>query len=64
MPDKTINEQDCRAIETMVLSGIPLEALYSLFPGFDRDALTAVYESVKAVPDGQGEAVERKLNCS
>ena len=64
MDSKTINEQDCRAIETMVLSGVDLEALYCLFPGFDRDALTAVYESVKAVHDGQGEAAERKLNCS
>ena len=29
-----MNEQDWRAVETMVLSGLDLEALYTVFPGF------------------------------
>ena len=64
MAETTINEQDCRAVETMILSGVALEALYSLFPGFDRDALTAVYKSVKGTLEGQESMVEPKRNCS
>ena len=60
----TMNEQDWRAVETMVLSGLDLEALCTIFPTFDKEALKRVYESVKGTLEVQGGTVERKLNCS
>ncbi len=57
-----MNEQDWRAVETMVLSGLDVEALYAVFPGFDEEAIKRVYESVKGVTEA--ERVPVKLNCS
>ena len=57
-----MNEQDWRAVETMVLSGLDIEALCAVFPGFDPEAIRRVYESVKAVTEA--ERVPVKLNCS
>ena len=57
-----INEQDFRAIETMVLSGLDLEALCAVFPSFDPEAIKRVYESVKGVTEA--ERVPVKVNCS
>ena len=59
-----MNEQDWRAVETMVLSGLDLEALCAIFPAFDGEALKRVYESVKGstvVVPADGEI---KCNCS
>ena len=60
--EQTMNEQDWRAVETMVLSGLSLEALCTVFPGFDPEAIKRVYESVKGVTEA--EKVPVKLNCS
>ncbi len=57
-----MNEQDWRAVETMVLSGLDIEALCAVFPGFDEEAIRRVYESVKGVTEA--ERVPVKLNCS
>ena len=57
-----MNEQDWRAVETMVLSGLDIEALCAVFPGFDPVAISRVYESVKAVREAERAPV--KLNCS
>ena len=57
-----INEQDFRAIETMVLSGLDIEALCAVFPGFDPEAIRRVYESVKAVREAEKAPV--RVNCS
>ena len=57
-----MNEQDERAVETMVLSGLDLEALCAVFPGFDPEAIRRVYESVKGVTEP--ERVPVKVNCS
>lgn len=57
-----MNEQDWRAVETMVLSGLDIEALCAVFPGFEPEAIRRVYESVKAVREA--EKVPVKVNCS
>ena len=57
-----MNEQDWRAVETMVLSGLDLEALYTVFPGFAKEAIERVYESVRG--HAAAEKVPVKINCS
>ena len=57
-----MNEQDWRAVEIMVLSGLDIEALCAVFPGFDEEAIRRVYESVKGVTEP--DRVPVKLNCS
>ncbi len=57
-----MNEQDWRAVETMVLSGLDIEALCAVFPGFDEEAIRRVYESVKGVTGPERASV--KLNCN
>ena len=57
-----MNEQDWRAVETMVLSGLDLEELYAVFPGFAKEAVKRVYEAVK--PRTEPEKVPVKVNCS
>ena len=57
-----MNEQDWRAVETMVLSGLDIEALCAVFPGFDPEAIKRVYESIKGVTEL--DRVSVKLNCS
>ena len=57
-----MNEQDWRAVETMVLCGLDLEALCAVFPGFDTEAIRRVYESVKGVIEADRAPV--KVNCS
>ena len=58
----TMNEQDWRAVVTMVLSGLDIEALCAVFPGFDPEAIRRVYESIKGVTEA--ERVTVKVNCS
>ena len=58
-----MNEQDWRAVETMVLSGLDLEALCAIFPAFDREALKRVYDSVKGAPVAVTAGGEIKCNC-
>ena len=48
-----MNDQDWRAVETMVLSGLELEVLCAIFPGFDPEAIKRVYESVKGVTEAE-----------
>ncbi len=57
-----MNEQDWRAVETMVLSGLDIEALCAVFPSFDQEAIKRVYESVKGVTEA--ERVPVRVNCS
>lgn len=57
-----MNEQDWRAVETMVLCGLDIEALCAVFPSFDPEAIRRVYESIKGVTEP--ERVPVKLNCS
>ena len=57
-----MNEQDWRAVETMVLSGLDLEALYAVFPGFAKEAIEKVYESLRG--HTEAEKVPVKVNCS
>ncbi len=57
-----MNELDWRAVETMVLSGLDLEALYAVFPGFAKEAIERVYESVKGHVAAEKAPV--KVNCS
>ncbi len=59
-----MNEQDYRAVETMVLSGLDLDALCRVFPAFDKDALRMVYESVKETVAKLTGVTEPKCNCS
>ena len=60
-----MNEQDWRAVETMVLSGLTLEALYAIFPAFNHEAIDRVYESVKGVAGAdRGPTEGLKTNCS
>ena len=58
----TMNKQNWRAVETMVLSGLDIEALCAVFLGFDEEAIKRVYESVKGVTEAERAPV--KVNCS
>ena len=53
-----MNDQDKRAVETMVLSGMEKEALYAIFPAFSHETIDEVYESVKAVTEADRGAVD------
>ncbi len=57
-----MTEQDRRAVETMVHMGLDLEALCTVFPGFDPEAIKRVCESIKGVTEP--ERVPVKVNCS
>lgn len=57
-----MTEQDWRAVETMVLSRLDMEALCAVFPGFDPEAIRRVYESVKGVTEAERAPV--RVNCS
>ena len=59
----SINDQDRRAIETMILSGLEMEALQGLFPRVPEEELKLIYEGVMKEPaseDGGGIS----CNCS
>ena len=38
-----MNEQDCRAVENMALTGMKLEGLYACFPKFPREEIERIY---------------------
>ncbi len=59
----TINDQDRRAIETMVLSGLDMETLQGLFPRVPEDELKLIYEGAKKEPV-QEEGGVISCNCS
>ena len=59
-----LNEQDRRAVETMVHMGLDLETLWAIFPKFDEEALRMVYESVKGNIEAYIGITEPICNCS
>lgn len=59
-----INDQDRRAIETMIYSGLELKALYAVFPKISREAIENVYKDMKADAGRLVEMPVLKCNCS
>ena len=46
-----MNEQDCRAVENMALTGMELEGLYACFPKFPREEIERIYIESKIRTD-------------
>ena len=46
-----MNEQDCRAVENMALTGMELEGLYACFPKFPREEIERIYMESKIRTD-------------
>ena len=44
---KSVNEQDCRAVENMCLTGMELDGLYACFPKFPREEIERIYAATK-----------------
>ena len=42
-----MNEQDCRAVENMAITGMELEGLYACFPKFPREEIERIYAATK-----------------
>ena len=42
-----MREQDIRAVETMCMTGIGLEALLKLFPKFPEDVIAGIFERIR-----------------
>ncbi|MCR5127457.1 MAG: hypothetical protein K6B69_05060 [Lachnospiraceae bacterium] len=59
-----MNEQDCRAVENMCLTGMDLEGLYACFPSFENELIEKVYYDVKNKPDDAAEDNVICVNCS
>lgn len=59
-----INDQDRRAIETMIYSGLELKALYAVFPKISKETIENVYKDMKADAGRLVEMPVLKCNCS
>ncbi len=58
-----MNEQDKRAVEQLVMTGMSLEALYSCFPKFPKEAIEEIYKAGKST-DTAEEKPLFSVNCS
>lgn len=59
-----MNEQDCRAVENMCLTGMDLEGLYACFPTFAKELIDKVYYDVKNKPEDGADDNVISVNCS
>ncbi|MBP3240514.1 MAG: hypothetical protein J6M92_08205 [Oribacterium sp.] len=59
-----MNEQDCRAVENMCLTGMDLEGLYTCFPTFAKELIDKVYYDVKNKPEDGADDNVISVNCS
>ena len=59
-----MNEQDCRAVENMALTGMELEGLYACFPTFAKELIDKVYYDVKNKPEDGSDDNVISVNCS
>ncbi|MBO6299403.1 MAG: hypothetical protein J6N53_11235 [Lachnospiraceae bacterium] len=60
-----MNEQDCRAVENMALTGMELDRLYACFPKFHREEIERIYAATKirTTEDGPADTLI-SVNCS
>lgn len=59
-----MNEQDCRAVENMCLTGMELEALCACFPKFPREEIERIYAASKIKTDEDPVDTLISVNCS
>ena len=59
-----MNEQDCRAVENMALTGTELEGLYACFPNFPREEIERIYMESKIRTDEDPADTLISVNCS
>jgi hypothetical protein len=59
-----MNEQDCRAVENMCLTGMDLEGLYACFQTFAKELIDKVYYDVKNKPEDGADDNVISVNCS
>ena len=59
-----MNEQDCRAVENMALTGMELEGLYACFPKFPRGEIERIYMESKIRTDEDPADTLISVNCS
>ena len=60
----TMNEQDCRAVENMCLTGMELDGLYACFPKFPREEIERIYMATKIKTDEDPADTLISVNCS
>ena len=59
-----MNEQDCRAVENMCITGMDLEGLCACFPAFPKELIEKIYNDVKNKPEDGTEDNVISVNCS
>ncbi len=59
-----MNEQDCRAVENMALTGMDLEGLCACFPKFPREEIERIYAETKIKTDEDPADTLISVNCS
>ncbi|MBP5607268.1 MAG: hypothetical protein J6X66_03245 [Lachnospiraceae bacterium] len=59
-----MNEQDCRAVENMCLTGMDLDGLCACFPSFPKEQIERIYNEVKNKPENGAEDNVISVNCS
>ena len=59
-----MNEQDCRAVENMALTGMDLEGLYARFPKFPKEEIERIYAETKIKTDEDPADTLISVNCS
>ncbi|MBR6852165.1 MAG: hypothetical protein IKM88_18235 [Lachnospiraceae bacterium] len=59
-----MNEQDCRAVENMALTGMDLEELYACFPKFPKEEIERIYAETKIKTDEDPADTLISVNCS
>ncbi len=59
-----MNEQDCRAVENMVLTGMDLEGLYACFPKFPREEIERIYVEAQIKTDEDPADTLISVTCS
>ncbi len=58
-----MNEQDRRAVESMILCGCELDTVYTMFPKVSRDDIDEVYAETKGNKP-QAPDAGMSINCS
>ena len=59
-----MNEQDRRAVESMTLTGMDLEALCACFPKFPKEEIEKIYNEVTNKPEDNTDSNVISVNCS
>ena len=59
-----MNKQDERAVESMCLCGLSLDAIASCFPHFPKKEIKAIYDRIKGTTKSDDNNGQISINCS